>query len=95
MWVSGAMRRISRRDSIIQMSGPTAINKYFMKNLLCLLSKLRTIIRITIYDYFSFGHTTGLAGSQFPDQGLNPGHSSESPRILTTRPPGDSQNHNI
>ena len=26
-----------------------------------------------------FGHTVQLAGSQFPDQGLNPGHSSESP----------------
>ena len=25
-----------------------------------------------------FGHATGLAGSQFPDQRLNPDHGSES-----------------
>ena len=28
-------------------------------------------------------------GSQFPDQGLNPGHRGEN-RALTTRPPGNS-----
>ena len=28
--------------------------------------------------FFFFGHTMRLAGSQFPDQGLNPGHGSES-----------------
>ena len=27
---------------------------------------------------YSFGLASQLAGSQFPDQGLNPGHSSES-----------------
>ena len=30
-------------------------------------------------SFLFFGHTTWLMGSQFPDRGLNPGHSSESP----------------
>ena len=34
------------------------------------------------FFFFFFGDATRLAGSQFPDQGLNPGHSSES---LATR----------
>lgn len=29
--------------------------------------------------FFFFGHASRLAGSQFPDLGLNPGHGSESP----------------
>ena len=29
--------------------------------------------------FFFFGCTARLVGSQLPDQGLNPGHSSESP----------------
>ena len=29
--------------------------------------------------FFFFGHVMCLAGSQFPDQGLNPSHRSESP----------------
>ena len=28
--------------------------------------------------FFLFGHAAQLVGSQFPDQGLNLGHSSES-----------------
>ena len=28
----------------------------------------------------NFDHVTWLAGSQFPDQGLNPSHGSESPK---------------
>ena len=31
-----------------------------------------------------------LAGSQFPDQGLTPGHDNDKLRILTSRPPGTS-----
>ena len=31
-----------------------------------------------------------LAESQFPNQGLNPGHISEKPKTLTTRQPGNS-----
>ena len=31
------------------------------------------------YLFIYFGRATWLAGSQFHDQGLNPGHSSESP----------------
>ena len=31
-----------------------------------------------VHIFFFFGHTARLAGSQFPDQGLNPGHGSES-----------------
>ena len=41
---------------------------------------------------YLFGHATWLAGSEFPDQGLNPDDGSESPGILTTRPLVDSQN---
>ena len=33
---------------------------------------------LSLYIFY-FGHTTQLAGSQFPDQGLNPDHGSESP----------------
>ena len=36
--------------------------------------------RIIFLPFFLFfGHITWLVGAQFPDQGLNPGHSSESP----------------
>ena len=35
--------------------------------------------KIPFMSFFFFGRTTWLAGSQFPDQGLNPGHSSKSP----------------
>lgn len=38
-----------------------------------------------------FGHTRWLEVSQFPKQGLNLHHGSESPDILTMRPPGNSQ----
>ena len=31
-----------------------------------------------------------LRRTAYPDRGLNPGHSSESTEILTTRPPGNS-----
>ena len=31
-----------------------------------------------IFCLFLFGHTTRLEASLFPDQGLNPGHGSES-----------------
>ena len=36
--------------------------------------------RPVLYFYFLgfFGHTTWLAGSQFPDKGRKPGHGSES-----------------
>ena len=37
-----------------------------------------------------FGHTRWLEVSQFPKQGLNLHHGSESPDILTMRPPGNS-----
>ena len=30
------------------------------------------------YYYYYFGHATWLVGSQFPDQGLNPGPNSKS-----------------
>ena len=30
------------------------------------------------FNFFFFGHATQFAGSQFPHQGLNPGHDSES-----------------
>ena len=42
-----------------------------------------------ILVYF-FGLATQLAGSQFLDQGLNPGHGSESLVLLTTGPPENS-----
>ena len=34
---------------------------------------------------FFFGHAMRLARSQFPDQGLIPGHRSESPNHWTAR----------
>ena len=43
------------------------------------------------YDFFfSFSASTQLAGSQFPDQRLNPGHGSESTKSFTTGPLGNS-----
>ena len=40
--------------------------------------------------FFSFSASTQLAGSQFPDQRLNPGHGSESTKSFTTGPLGNS-----
>ena len=40
------------------------------------------------------GCAVGLVGSQFPDQGLNPGHGRKSPNP-TTRPPGNSHLNSI
>ena len=40
-----------------------------------------------LIPFLEEGHTT----SQFPDQGVNPGHSSLKHSILTTRPPENSQ----
>ena len=41
--------------------------------------------------FFFLCCTTGrLAGSQFPNQGLNPGNSSESSGVLTTKQPGNA-----
>ena len=37
------------------------------------------VIFILFYFYFIFVHAMCLAGSHFPNQGLNLGHSSESP----------------
>ena len=47
------------------------------------------IMSVYLFAFSFFGNMAHLAGSQFPDQGLNPGHSWK-PRILTTRPPGNS-----
>ena len=38
-----------------------------------------------------FVHTMQLAGSQFPDQGLNPSPQQWKCRVLTTGLPGNSQ----
>ena len=40
---------------------------------------------VDFLKFFFFGHAACLAGSQFPEQGLNLGHNRK-PRILTTRP---------
>ena len=38
------------------------------------------LLQMTEFHSFPFfGHAARLAGSQFPDWGLNPGHGSESP----------------
>ena len=34
------------------------------------------LLLVSVWPFF--GHTTQLAGSQFPDEALNLGHSSES-----------------
>ena len=41
---------------------------------------------------FGFGYTVQLAGSWFPDQGLNPGPWQWKSQILATGPPGNSLN---
>ena len=43
-----------------------------------------------IYFVLFGGHAVWLEGSQFPDQGLNPGPLQRKPTILTTRPTGNS-----
>lgn len=45
---------------------------------------------ISRFFSFSFFFAMSLAESQFPNQGLNPGHVSEKPKTRTTRPPGNS-----
>ena len=40
--------------------------------------------------FYIFGCALGLAGSQFPDQGLNPCHWQWKCRVLTTGPPWNS-----
>ena len=40
--------------------------------------------------FLKFGHAARLVGSQFPDQGLNPGPRQWKCRVLTTGPPGNS-----
>ena len=39
--------------------------------------------------FFCFGHTVRLAGSQFPDQGLNPSPWQWKHGVLVTGPPGN------
>ena len=67
----------------------------FLRLSLFLVTIMRSIGQVLFFSNFwgFFGHVVWLAGSQFPDQGLNLGHGSESqekPGILTMRPPGNS-----
>ena len=43
----------------------------------------------------SLGYTEHFAGSQFPNQGLNPHPQQWKYGVLTTGPPGDSQGKNF
>ena len=43
------------------------------------LEDLRLFYKIQSVSLFLFFHPSQLAGSQFPNQRLNPGHSSENP----------------
>ena len=54
-----------------------------------LINRCTFIVFYFIY-LFIFGHTIRLAGSQFPDRGLNPRPWQWKLRILTTRLPGNS-----
>ena len=45
---------------------------------MCAFVCINGILLCTLFCNFFFGLTAQLAGSQFPDQGLNPGHGSES-----------------
>ena len=70
-------------DDISQWS-----SSFFKKNIYSLIN---SFLHSFIHS-FNFGHSVQWlhVGSQFPDQGLNRGHSSEG---LTTRPLGNSQVH--
>ena len=51
------------------------------------------VLVLFIYLFiFGFGYTVQLAGSWFPDQGLNPGPWQWKSQILATGPPGNSLN---
>ena len=50
-----------------------------------------TFFKVYIIFFFHFGCTAWLAGSYFPDQGLNPGPCQWKRQVLTTGPPGNSQ----
>ena len=44
-----------------------------------IIEELQSTVQMQFKFYFYFfGHTTQLVGFQFPDQGSNPGHGSES-----------------
>jgi len=45
---------------------------------------------LQVFFFFLCCTTGRLAGSQFPNQGLNPGNSSESSGVLTTKQPGNA-----
>ena len=43
------------------------------------------------FFFFSFGHVA--CGILVPQPGIEPGPWQQKPGILTTRPPGNSENH--
>ena len=45
-------------------------------------SSFPSLLQCFLFFLFSFGRAAWLAGSQFPDQGLNQGHHSESAKSL-------------
>ena len=56
-----------------QILGVREYYDFWLKGNLCMVSNF-----FKIYLFIYLGHAAQLAGSQFPDQGLNPGHGTGS-----------------